>query len=85
MRKRIDATDDEVRQWVSALSVIGDLVTPSVAISAVAADPEDNKYVEAALEGRAEYIVSGDSHLLALEQYGNIPIVTAREFLETIA
>jgi uncharacterized protein len=47
----------------------------------VAADPDDNKYLAAAVEGLADLVVSGDDHLLALKAYEGIRIVSAREFL----
>jgi hypothetical protein len=53
-------------------------------LRAVEKDPDDDKYLVAALEGRAEYLVSGDSDLLALREYKGVNIVTAREFLRII-
>jgi len=44
------------------------LMTPTVTLSAVEADPSDNKFVECAVAGRADYMVSGDRHLLARQQ-----------------
>jgi predicted nucleic acid-binding protein len=51
-------------------------------IHAVAADPDDNKYIEAAVEGLAQFVVTGDKHLLTLKSYENIRIVTPRLFLD---
>jgi predicted nucleic acid-binding protein len=45
-------------------------------------DPDDNKFIECALECRADYIVSGDTHLLNLKEYEGIKIINAGEFLE---
>ncbi len=56
-------------------------VVPSETITAIEADPTDNKFLEAALAGQADYIVSGDSHLLELKSFREIPILTAREFI----
>jgi predicted nucleic acid-binding protein len=36
------------------------------------------------VQGKAEYIVSGDDHLLGLKTFRNIPIITAREFIERL-
>ncbi|MDZ7695938.1 MAG: hypothetical protein U5R49_03085 [Deltaproteobacteria bacterium] len=46
------------------------------------ADPTDNRYLASAHEGEADYIVSGDHHLLDLGAYEGIQVVTAREFLD---
>lgn len=44
-------------------------------VSAVAADPTDNRYLECALEGQAQYLVTGDQHLLGL---GTLPRCIAK-------
>ena len=44
-------------------------------------DPKDNKYLELAVSEEASCIVSGDTHLLELNPFQNIPIVTPAEFL----
>jgi putative PIN family toxin of toxin-antitoxin system len=44
-------------------------------------DPADNRILECAVDGKADYIVSGDKHLLDLDSYEGIPIVKATEFL----
>jgi uncharacterized protein len=51
-------------------------------LNAVPRDPEDNAVLECALEGKAEYVVSGDLDLLELKNFRGIKIVRAREFLE---
>lgn len=44
-------------------------------------DPDDDKFLELAVGGRAERIVTGDKDLLVLASIRSIPIVTADEFL----
>jgi hypothetical protein len=44
-------------------------------------DPADNKYLACAFEGEADYIVSGDHHLLDIENYKEIEIIKAKGFL----
>lgn len=48
-------------------------------------DEDDLKFVELAVEADADFIVSGDSHLLNLKKYQNIRILTPAEFLKTIS
>lgn len=48
-------------------------------------DPDDDKFIDAALAGGATIIVSGDRHLLALGSVEGIAILTARQFLERLA
>jgi uncharacterized protein len=44
-------------------------------------DVKDNKFLELAVSGRADYIVSGDEDLLVLNPFRGIPILKPREFL----
>lgn len=48
-------------------------------------DPEDNKVLECALSGKADYIVTGNEHLLKLHKFNNIKILTPIEFLEEMS
>jgi len=47
-------------------------------------DPKDDKILELALNGVAEFIVSGDKDLLVLNPFRDVKIVTAEEFLRTV-
>ncbi|MBR3355647.1 MAG: putative toxin-antitoxin system toxin component, PIN family [Oscillospiraceae bacterium] len=47
----------------------------------VCRDPDDNKFIECALDGQCNYIVSGDKDLLDIRHYKNIRIITVSEFL----
>jgi predicted nucleic acid-binding protein len=53
-------------------------------IDAIPEDPQDNKFITAAIEGEADYIVSGDHHLRDLKNYQGISIVSPSEFLQII-
>ena len=56
-------------------------VVPSQKIS-ICRDPDDDKFIECALEGKCVYIVSGDKDLLSLEKVETVEIVTITEFFE---
>lgn len=61
------------------------ILTPGrVKLSVIREDPDDDRYLECAVEGRAEYIVSGDRHLLVLRAYQDIAIVPPRAFLASL-
>lgn len=49
----------------------------------VEADPEDDKFIWCAVEGKANYVVSGDKHLLELNN-SPVPILSVKEFLKRI-
>jgi uncharacterized protein len=46
-------------------------------------DPTDDKFLELAVNGRADMIVTGDADLLALNPFRDIPIVTPAAFVQT--
>jgi putative PIN family toxin of toxin-antitoxin system len=66
------------------LETIGDLIHPAIVLEVVSDDPDDNRVLECAVAGRADYIVSGDRHLLNLKQHAGIAILTARQFLDRL-
>ena len=65
---------DEIRAFSKVVSIPGTL-------KVVAADPDDDAVLECAVLGQAQYLVSGDRHLLALGNYQGIQIVKAADFL----
>jgi putative PIN family toxin of toxin-antitoxin system len=56
------------------------IVTPRVTVTA-GVDPKDNKFLECALSAKADYLVTGDSHLLDLGHFGHAMIVTPAAFV----
>jgi putative PIN family toxin of toxin-antitoxin system len=50
-------------------------------INLIKEDPSDNKFIETALDGKADYIISGDFHLLKIKKYQTIVILLPQEFL----
>ena len=66
------------------LEAISDTVYPDKSIKIVKDDPDDDVFIECALAADADFIVSGDKHLLALKSYGNVKIVNAAEFIEMV-
>lgn len=57
-------------------------IIESVTHVEICRDPDDNKFLECAKDSHALYIVSGDKDLLVIEQFGNVQIVTAKDFYE---
>jgi len=72
----------------TAVEVVEDLlgflrVVPTTgALSAVEDDPDDDMVVECAVVAEADWIVSGDRHLLSLRHYGGVGVCTPSELLD---
>ncbi|MCR4797758.1 MAG: putative toxin-antitoxin system toxin component, PIN family [Lachnospiraceae bacterium] len=56
------------------------MVEPTTHVN-ICRDPDDNKFIDCAIDGECVYVVSGDKDLLSLEAYEDIEIVTVSEFL----
>ncbi len=54
----------------------------SVSDLKICRDPDDDKFINCAIDAKAIYIVSGDNDLLDIKNFAGIEIVTAREFYE---
>lgn len=60
------------------------LVNPCVKVNIIKEDADDNKIIECALEGKADYIISYDKHLLNLKEYKKIKIISPEEAMDLI-
>jgi putative PIN family toxin of toxin-antitoxin system len=78
-------TDEEVDGFIGRLLPNVIMINPSKKINAVEADPDDNKIIECAVEGKSSYIISGDKQLLQLCEYKGIKILKASEFLQILS
>lgn len=67
---------------LTGLLRVSEVVEPQQRIAEIEADPDDDRVLEAALEGHVVTIVSGDRHLLALGSWRGIAIASPAEFLE---
>ena len=63
---------------------ISQLVEVESRVKVIQEDPADNKFLECALDGHADYVVSGDDHLLKIEHYQRIRIFSVRQFLKLL-
>jgi uncharacterized protein len=59
-------------------------VTPSEEVTIIQDDPDDNKFLACALAGNAEHIISGDHHLLDVQEYMGIRILSPAAFLRLL-
>jgi len=84
VRKYLRLPEEELDLWVDALGAIAVVVEGKRSRRVVTADPADDIYIAAATDGLADYIVSGDRHLLDLVEHAGIRIATPRTFLSLL-
>ena len=73
-------TPIQIDAYLEQLTEAAELIQPDRQVDAVAEDPSDNRFLECALAGRADVIVSSDRHLLDLESFENIPILRPQAY-----
>lgn len=79
-RPKFKIPQSEIVEVSDYLLQIAEFVTPEEEVLVIVADPTDNKFLEAALAGKVNYIVSGDNHLLDIGSFREIPIIAARVY-----
>jgi uncharacterized protein len=73
-----------LRDWLSELFAAAELVRITERIAACR-DPKEDKFLELAINGHADLIISGDADLLALNPFRQIPIVPPADFVQGLA
>ena len=82
LREKFGWPDDELRDAEAAIAAATYRVMPTETLNVVNADPTDNRILECAVAAGVETIVSGDRHLLSIEQFRGIRVVRVSEFLD---
>jgi putative PIN family toxin of toxin-antitoxin system len=83
-RPKFHASEDEINYFVNSIDEIATKIVPKRRIKNGSRDKTDNKYIECGITANVDYIISGDVHLLELEDYNGIKIITAKDYLEII-
>jgi len=81
IRKRHGLNDAEIDARIRRIQTFASVVVPDRHIRAVVDDPDDDMLIECAVAGSAEFLITGDQHLLLLGSYSGIQIVTPVIFL----
>lgn len=84
IKKKYALSEDSIKQIVLNLLRYSVVVDNPPTLNVIKEDPEDNKVLSTAIEGKADYMVSGDSHLLNLKSYKGIEIITPKGFCEVM-
>jgi putative PIN family toxin of toxin-antitoxin system len=80
-RRYHQLTDQQISQIIEDFRSLATMTAPKHKLDVIKDDSADNMFLECALAGQAELIVSGDKHLKDLGEYQGIRILSAAEFL----
>ena len=75
---------NEIVRIRKALEVLSVRIPVKSSLNVINDDPDDNVFINTAIDGRVDYIVTGDRHLLELQQFRWIKIVTVDEMLRKL-
>lgn len=74
-KEKIEELTESILSLVQILPITGSLKN-------ILSDPKDHPILETALAINADYLITGDKHLLVLKRFQNIKIITPGQFLK---
>lgn len=81
LEKKSHWSKEQIAITIKTIAKTATVVKPQRRLSVVKTDKSDNKIIEAAVEAEADYIITGDKHLLEMKNYQEIKIVSPSSFL----
>lgn len=85
LRPKFDYTPEAVQIILTEIISISDFVNPLKTLRVVSEDAEDNRILECAVEAEANFLITGDIHLLRLRRYRGVKILSPGAFLEELS
>ena len=84
IKKSYKLSPNEIKRLIKLVRKYSYKCQSTSTLKVIESDPDDDKFLHAAIQGKADFIVSGDKHLLNLRAFQGIPIITPRQFIETL-
>ena len=81
VKSRLGYTGSDVTEFEAAVRGVAEIVRVKSNAKAVKEDPDDDVIVNTAIDGKAQYVVSGDRHLRKLRKFRGVKVVTPKGFL----
>lgn len=81
-RPKFGFSREQAAQVAEELRDVCQLIEPQDRLTVVREDPPDNRVLECAIECGAQVVITGDLHLLRLETYGGVVVLTPADYLE---
>jgi len=82
-KKNFENMDKRIREiQIKLIKIFEGPIEPDEDLGVIEKDQSDNRILECAVEGEAEFVISRDGHLLELEEFKNIEILEPSDFLE---
>lgn len=85
LETKLNFSEEQITKTMLDLIEFADIIRITGMLKVVADDPDDDAVIECAVVGQANFIVSGDRHLLSIGNYQGIEIVKASELFARLA
>ncbi|MFA6549100.1 MAG: putative toxin-antitoxin system toxin component, PIN family [Candidatus Margulisiibacteriota bacterium] len=79
---RFELSLADMQKWARLFTERTERIEEKTIVDIIKSDPADNKFLSCAVSGDANYVVSGDKHLLKLKKYNNIVMIKTSDFLD---
>jgi putative PIN family toxin of toxin-antitoxin system len=80
LKEKINWDRDKIEEVLRQIAQVAKIVRPKKTLKVIE-DESDNRILEAAVKGKADFIVSGDKHLLSLKKFENLSIIKAADLI----
>jgi len=85
LKKDFSWDRDQIKHTIEKIKAKTILIQPKNKVSVIKENDDDNRILECAIEGRVQYLISGDrKHLLPLKEYQGTKILSPAEFLKVL-
>jgi putative PIN family toxin of toxin-antitoxin system len=85
LKKDFSWDRDQIKHTIEKIKAKTILIQPKNKVSVIKGNDDDNRILECAIEGKVQYLISGDQkHLLPLKEYQGIKILSPAEFLKLL-
>ncbi len=84
IQKRFHPSEDTIDAFLEKIRRLGKFVEITEIENLIPQDPPDNVVLACAVEGDADYLVSGNLHFLNLKEYRSVKMTTPAQFLEIL-
>ena len=84
-RPKFHASMSEIMLYINSIEEIANKIVVKEKMKTKSRDRDDDKYIECAISGKVNYLISGDIHLLEIKKFEEIKIINANEYLEIVS
>jgi putative PIN family toxin of toxin-antitoxin system len=81
LARDFDLDKNAIDFLINSINLFTHLIDPVEKLNVLTYSPDDNKILECAVACKADFIITGDNHLLKLREFRKIKIISPKEFL----